>query len=47
MSNRIAEHTIESCYVIEVQMATSFYSEVCKFCAKERTLCISALFFKN
>ena len=47
MSNQIAEHTIESCYVIEVQMGTLFYSEVRKFCVKERTLCISALFFKN
>ena len=47
-SGEIAECTTKSRYVIEVQNGSlNSIPGVCKFCAEERTLCISAVFLRT
>jgi len=47
MSNGIANRTITSHYVIKSKWLPQFYSYVCNFCAKERTLCIIAVLLRT
>ena len=46
MNNEIVEHTIKTsqCHR-SAKRPPRFYSEVCNFCAEERTVCISTWFF--